>query len=54
MAKLGAKAVPKGRITDKQVERLERWEACQQNAVENYPLFVAAVVCALVFVTFLC
>jgi uncharacterized MAPEG superfamily protein len=34
-----------GRITKAQLERLGRWEACQQNAVENYPLFVAAVVC---------
>jgi uncharacterized MAPEG superfamily protein len=37
-----------GRITKRQLERLGRWEAAQQNGVENFPLLVASVMFVLV------
>ncbi|RDW91646.1 hypothetical protein BP5796_02811 [Coleophoma crateriformis] len=48
MANFSEKMVAEGRITREQVDRLGRWEAAQQNAVENFPLFVAAILFALI------
>jgi len=44
MANFGAKSLAEGKTTKNQIERLSRWESAQQNAVENFPLFIAAIV----------
>jgi uncharacterized MAPEG superfamily protein len=49
MANYSQKFLAEGRVTKVQLERLGRWEACQQNTVENFPLFIAAVVCSSFF-----
>jgi uncharacterized MAPEG superfamily protein len=44
LANYGDDMVAEEKVTRDQLDRLERWEAAQQNAIENYPLFIAAVV----------
>lgn len=44
MANYSEKMIAEGRITCAQLDRLGRWEAAQQNSVENFPLFIAATV----------
>jgi hypothetical protein len=44
IAVYGDKMVLENRITEAQLRRVKRWDACQANSVEGFPLFVAATV----------
>ncbi|KAF2171672.1 hypothetical protein M409DRAFT_50337 [Zasmidium cellare ATCC 36951] len=46
LTKYGPSAVAKGKLTQRQLDRIRRVENCHANSVENFPLLVAAVVLA--------
>ncbi|KAH8805993.1 hypothetical protein F5884DRAFT_467646 [Xylogone sp. PMI_703] len=46
LAKYGPKMVSEGKISQRTLGMLKRWESAHANAVENYTLFVASVLLA--------
>jgi uncharacterized MAPEG superfamily protein len=46
---LGARAdavVSKGKLSRRELDRLRRWQAAHENAMENFPAYVAAIISA--------